>query len=123
MIWELASDARCTSNAATCAGCTHCDVSALGSAARFAGVSMMPGSTEFAEIPRSLFSSATQMALAALWLLIAAAALGLFTSGAPAVSIWRRLGRGFGAALAIWGAALLVGLAAGATDPGPLATS
>ncbi|KLU27426.1 thiol:disulfide interchange protein [Caballeronia mineralivorans PML1(12)] len=62
-------------------------------------------------------SAVAQMALAALWLLIAAAALGLFTSGAPVVSIWRRLGRGFGAALAIWGAALLVGLAAGSTDP------
>jgi thiol:disulfide interchange protein DsbD len=62
-------------------------------------------------------SAVAQMALAALWLLIAAAALGLFTSGAPVVSIWRRLGRGFGAVLAIWGAALLVGLAAGSTDP------
>jgi thiol:disulfide interchange protein DsbD len=62
-------------------------------------------------------SAVAQMALAALWLLIAAAALGLFTAGAPAVSIWRRLGRGFGAVLAIWGAALLVGLAAGSTDP------
>lgn len=64
-----------------------------------------------------VLSAVAQMALAALWLLIAAAALGLFTSGAPAASIWRRLGRGFGAALAIWGAALLVGLAAGSTDP------
>ena len=64
-----------------------------------------------------VLSAVAQMALAALWLLIAAAALGLFTSGGPAVSIWRRLGRGFGAALAIWGAALLVGLAAGSTDP------
>jgi thiol:disulfide interchange protein DsbD len=64
-----------------------------------------------------VLNAVAQMALAALWLLIAAAALGLFTSGAPAVSIRRRLGRGFGAALAIWGAALLVGLAAGATDP------
>jgi thioredoxin:protein disulfide reductase len=64
-----------------------------------------------------VLSAVAQMALAALWLLIAAAALGLFTSGASAVSIWRKLGRGFGAALAIWGAALLVGLAAGSTDP------
>jgi thiol:disulfide interchange protein DsbD len=57
------------------------------------------------------------MALAAVWLLISAAALGLFSSGAAGVSIWRRLGRGFGAVLAIWGAVLLVGLAAGSTDP------
>jgi thioredoxin:protein disulfide reductase len=64
-----------------------------------------------------VLSAVAQMALAALWLLIAAAALGLFTSGASAVSIWRKLGRGFGAAPAIWGAALLVGLAAGSTDP------
>jgi thiol:disulfide interchange protein DsbD len=64
-----------------------------------------------------VLSSVTQMALAALWLLVAAAALGLFTSGAAGVSIWRKLARGLGAALAIWGAALLVGLAAGSTDP------
>src|ERR1035441_3571039 len=47
-----ASDARCTSSAATCAGCTHCNGSALGSPARFAGVSIVPGSTVFAEMPR-----------------------------------------------------------------------
>ncbi|CAB3766183.1 thiol:disulfide interchange protein [Burkholderia sp. MSh2] len=58
-----------------------------------------------------------KMVLAALWLLIAAAALGLFTPNAGAASIWRRLGRGLGAALAIWAATLLVGLAAGSTDP------
>ncbi|AOJ36721.1 thiol:disulfide interchange protein [Burkholderia lata] len=58
-----------------------------------------------------------KMVLAALWLLIAAAALGLFTPNAGATSIWRRLGRGVGAALAIWAATLLVGLAAGSTDP------
>ncbi|MBN3768651.1 protein-disulfide reductase DsbD [Burkholderia sp. Se-20378] len=58
-----------------------------------------------------------RMVLAALWLLIAAAALGLFTPNAGATSIWRRLGRGVGAALAIWAATLLVGLAAGSTDP------
>ncbi|MEB2497679.1 protein-disulfide reductase DsbD [Burkholderia cenocepacia] len=58
-----------------------------------------------------------KMVLAALWLLIAAAALGLFTPNAGAASIWRRLGRGVGAALAIWAATLLVGLAAGSTDP------
>ncbi|MEK7927100.1 thiol:disulfide interchange protein, partial [Burkholderia contaminans] len=46
-----------------------------------------------------------------------AAALGLFTPNAGATSIWRRLGRGVGAALAIWAATLLVGLAAGSTDP------
>ncbi|WP_241300455.1 protein-disulfide reductase DsbD [Burkholderia cenocepacia] len=58
-----------------------------------------------------------KMVLAALWLLIAAAALGLSTPNAGAASIWRRLGRGVGAALAIWAATLLVGLAAGSTDP------
>ena len=31
--------------------------------------------------------------------------------------MWRRLGRGIGAALAIWAAVLLVGLAAGSSDP------
>ena len=61
--------------------------------------------------------STAQMLLAALWLLIAAAALGLFTPNAGGPSIWRRLGRGVGAALAIWAAALLVGLAAGSVDP------
>ena len=64
-----------------------------------------------------VLAAVAQMALAALWLLIAAAALGLFSSSATGMSIWRRLGRGFGALLAIWGAALLVGLAAGSTDP------
>jgi thioredoxin:protein disulfide reductase len=64
-----------------------------------------------------VLSAVAQMALAALWLLIAAAALGLFTSSASALPIWRKLGRGLGAALAIWGATLLVGLAAGSTDP------
>ena len=58
-----------------------------------------------------------KMVLAALWLLVAAAALGLFTPNTGAASIWRRLGRGLGAALAIWAATLLVGLAAGSTDP------
>ncbi|SAL73534.1 protein-disulfide reductase [Caballeronia peredens] len=59
-----------------------------------------------------------QMLLAALWLLIAAASLGLFSSGAPTpVGVWKRLGRGLGAAFAIWAATLLVGLAAGSTDP------
>lgn len=61
--------------------------------------------------------STPQMLLAALWLLTAAAALGLFTPNAGGPSIWRRLGRGLGAALAIWAAAMLVGLAAGSADP------
>ena len=57
-----------------------------------------------------------QMLLAALWLLIAAAALGLFSPHAGSGSIWRSLGRGLGAALAIWAATLLIDLAAGSTD-------
>ncbi|MBU9438225.1 protein-disulfide reductase DsbD [Burkholderia multivorans] len=64
-----------------------------------------------------VLGGALKMMLAALWLLVAAAALGLFTPNAGAASIWRRLGRGLGAALAIWAATLLVGLAAGSTDP------
>ncbi|CAD6557561.1 Thiol:disulfide interchange protein DsbD [Paraburkholderia hiiakae] len=58
-----------------------------------------------------------QMLLAALWLLLAAATLGLFTPNAGAANVWRRLGRGLGAAFAIWAATLIVGLAAGSTDP------
>lgn len=61
--------------------------------------------------------STVEMLLAALWLLLAAAGLGLFTPNAGGPSIWRRLGRGVGAALAIWAAAMLVGLAAGSSDP------
>jgi thioredoxin:protein disulfide reductase len=57
------------------------------------------------------------MLLSALWLLVAAAALGLFSSPMAHGSVWRRLGRGIGAALAIWAAVLLVGLAAGSSDP------
>ncbi|WP_321808952.1 protein-disulfide reductase DsbD [Burkholderia sp. BCC1993] len=64
-----------------------------------------------------VLAGALKMVLAALWLLVAAAALGLFTPHAGAASIWRRLGRGLGAALAIWAATLLVGLAAGSNDP------
>ncbi|KVC65158.1 protein-disulfide reductase DsbD [Burkholderia stagnalis] len=64
-----------------------------------------------------VLGGAFRMMLAALWLLVAAAALGLFSPHAGAPSIWRRLGRGLGAALAIWAATLLVGLAAGSTDP------
>jgi thiol:disulfide interchange protein DsbD len=58
-----------------------------------------------------------EMLLAALWLLLAAACLGLFTPNSGGPTIWRRLGRGVGAALAIWAAAMLVGLAAGSSDP------
>jgi thiol:disulfide interchange protein DsbD len=61
--------------------------------------------------------STAEMLLAALWLLLAAAGLGLFTPNTGGPSIWRRLGRGIGAALAIWAAAMLVGLAAGSSDP------
>ncbi|HTI17661.1 MAG TPA: protein-disulfide reductase DsbD [Trinickia sp.] len=66
-----------------------------------------------------VLGAAAQMLLGALWLLFAAATLGLFTplAGTPSVSVWRRLGRGLGAALAIWAATLLVGLAAGSNDP------
>ena len=58
-----------------------------------------------------------QMLLSALWLLVAAAALGLFSPPAGSSSVWRRLGRGLGVALTIWAAVLLVGLAAGSSDP------
>lgn len=64
-----------------------------------------------------VLGASAQMLLGALWMLISAAALGLFTPNAGGSSVWRRLGRGVGAALAIWGAVLLVGLAAGSTDP------
>jgi thiol:disulfide interchange protein DsbD len=57
------------------------------------------------------------MLLSALWLLVAAASLGLFSASMAGAPIWRRLGRGIGAALAVWAAALLVGLAAGSSDP------
>jgi len=57
-----------------------------------------------------------RMGLSALWLLVAAVMLGLFAP-CDAVPVWRRLGRGLGAALAIWGAILLIGLAAGSADP------
>ncbi|QBQ96495.1 protein-disulfide reductase DsbD [Paraburkholderia pallida] len=64
-----------------------------------------------------VLGASAQMLLAALWLLLAAAALGLFTPNASASNVWRRLGRGVGAALAIWAATLIVGLSAGSTDP------
>jgi len=57
------------------------------------------------------------MLLSALWLLVASASLGLFSAPTVEASVWRRLGRGIGAALAIWAAVLLVGLAAGSSDP------
>jgi thioredoxin:protein disulfide reductase len=64
-----------------------------------------------------VLGASAQMLLAALWLLLAAAALGLFTPNAGATNVWRRLGRGLGAAFAIWAATLIVGLSAGSTDP------
>lgn len=64
-----------------------------------------------------VLGATAQMLLAALWLLLAAAALGLFTPNAGAANVWRRLGRGLGAAFAMWAATLIVGLAAGSTDP------
>jgi thioredoxin:protein disulfide reductase len=64
-----------------------------------------------------VLAATAQMLLGALWLLLAAATLGLFSPPAGAISVWRRLGRGVGAAMAIWAAALLVGLAAGSADP------
>lgn len=57
------------------------------------------------------------MLLSALWLLVAAASLGLFSAPVVGGSVWRGLGRGIGAALAVWAAVLLVGLAAGSSDP------
>ncbi|SAK85126.1 protein-disulfide reductase [Caballeronia temeraria] len=66
----------------------------------------------------AVIGAVAQMLLAALWLLTAAASLGLFSSGsATPAGVWKRLGRGLGAAFAIWAATLLVGLAAGSTDP------
>jgi thiol:disulfide interchange protein DsbD len=64
-----------------------------------------------------VLGGAAQMLLSALWLLVAAVALGLFSPAAAVGSIWRRLGRGLGVALTIWAAVLLVGLAAGSSDP------
>ncbi len=64
-----------------------------------------------------VLGAVAQMLLSALWLLVAAAALGLFSPPAGTSSLWRRLGRGLGVALTIWAAVLLVGLAAGSSDP------
>ncbi|MFM0039739.1 protein-disulfide reductase DsbD [Paraburkholderia strydomiana] len=64
-----------------------------------------------------VLGAAATMLLSALWLLIAAASLGLFSGPVVGGSVWQRLGRGIGAALAVWAAVLLVGLAAGSSDP------
>ena len=64
-----------------------------------------------------VLGAAATMLLSALWLLVAAASLGLFSALAVGSSIWRRLSRGLGAAFAVWAVALLVGLAAGSSDP------
>ena len=59
-----------------------------------------------------------RMLLTALWTLIVAVSLGLFRACKDAPrNLWKGLGRGLGAACGIWGATLLVGLAAGSTDP------
>ena len=64
-----------------------------------------------------VLGTTAQMLLSALWLLVAAASLGLFSPPAGASSVWRRLGRGLGVALTVWAVVLLVGLAAGSSDP------
>jgi thiol:disulfide interchange protein DsbD len=63
-----------------------------------------------------VLGAVARMVLVALWLLVAAAALGLFSPAAGS-ALWPRVRRGLGMALGIWAAALLVGLAAGSTDP------
>ncbi|MCC8405086.1 protein-disulfide reductase DsbD [Paraburkholderia sp. MMS20-SJTN17] len=64
-----------------------------------------------------VLGGAASMLLSALWLLIAAVALGLFSSSVSGGSVWRRLGRAVGVVMAVWAGALLVGLAAGSSDP------
>lgn len=64
-----------------------------------------------------VLGATVRMLFAAFWLLLAAAALGLFSPNAGSATVWRRLGRGLGAAFAIWAATLLVGVAAGSGDP------
>ncbi|WP_233851580.1 protein-disulfide reductase DsbD [Paraburkholderia sp. HD33-4] len=64
-----------------------------------------------------VLGGAASMLLSALWLLIAAVALGLFAKSVAGGSIWHRLGRAVGVVMAVWAAALLVGLAAGSSDP------
>jgi thiol:disulfide interchange protein DsbD len=49
--------------------------------------------------------------------LIAAVALGLFSKSVAGGSLWRRLGRALGVVMTVWAAAVLVGLAAGSSDP------
>ncbi|MCF2133344.1 MULTISPECIES: protein-disulfide reductase DsbD [Mycetohabitans] len=57
------------------------------------------------------------MSLAALWLMVTAALLRLFDRSAGTASIAARLSKGLAAALAVWAVALLVGVAAGSSDP------
>ncbi|WP_233832400.1 protein-disulfide reductase DsbD [Paraburkholderia sp. ZP32-5] len=64
-----------------------------------------------------VLGGAPTMLLSALWLLIAAAALGLFSTPVAGGSVWRGLGRAVGVIMTVWAAALLVGLAAGSSDP------
>ncbi|CAB3803578.1 protein-disulfide reductase DsbD [Paraburkholderia fynbosensis] len=64
-----------------------------------------------------VLGAVAKMLLSALWLLIAAASLGLFSGPVVGGSVWQRLGRGIGTALVVWAAVLLVGLAAGSSDP------
>ncbi|SMG60229.1 protein-disulfide reductase DsbD [Paraburkholderia susongensis] len=64
-----------------------------------------------------VLGAAATMLLSALWLLIAAVSLGLFSAPIAGGSVWRRLGRAVGVVMAVWAAALLVGLAAGSSDP------
>jgi len=64
-----------------------------------------------------VLGGASTMLLSALWLLIAAAALGLFSAPAAGGSVWRQFGRAVGVVMTVWAAALLVGLAAGSSDP------
>ncbi len=64
-----------------------------------------------------VLGATAMMLLSALWLLVAAASLGLFSAPTVGASVWRRLSRGIGAAFAVWAAVLLVGLAAGSSDP------
>ncbi|OLL29595.1 thiol:disulfide interchange protein [Burkholderia sp. SRS-W-2-2016] len=64
-----------------------------------------------------VLGAAATMLLSALWLLIAAVALGLFSAAVAGASIWRRFSRALGVVMAVWAAALLVGLAAGSSDP------
>ncbi|NML33752.1 protein-disulfide reductase DsbD [Paraburkholderia antibiotica] len=64
-----------------------------------------------------MLGAAATMLLSALWLLIAAVALGLFSAPVVGASAWRRFSRAVGVVMAVWAATLLVGLAAGSSDP------